>query len=163
MNRPFKPSGQSLSSFAADKLRREIAQMLEHRPEELLGHLGGSNFVGVGQIVAAGRGGTPETGQRTRMQPQRVTHIIKPDAMSQLRIHKGKDVAPRTECPDFLFHAGLSSQSRNEKVGNEIAYLPQQIQLRARWNGLVVFNHPCRVAGLGKPFQPFRQFPMGWL
>ena len=97
------------------------------------------------------------------MQAQRITNIIKPDAMRQLRIQQGKDVAPGTEGPDFLVYTGLSSQSRNEKVRNEIAYLSKQIQLRGSWDGIVFIFHPCRVAGLNKPFQLFLQIPMGWL
>ena len=97
------------------------------------------------------------------MQAQRVTNIIEPDAVRQLRKQQGKDVAPSTEAPDFLLHTGLSSQSRDEKVGNEIAYLSKQIQLRWRWDGIVFLFHPCRVAGLNRPFQLFLQIPMGWL
>ena len=163
MNRPRKSAGKSLPSFATDKPRREITQVLEDRPKEFLGHLRGPNFIGVGQVVAAGRSRPSQARQRTRMQAQRITQVIESDAVGQLRIQQGKDVAPGAEGPDFLFDPSLSRQFRNEKVGNEIAYLPQQIQLRASWNVLAVLNHPCRVAGLNKSFQLFRQFSMGWL
>src|SRR5713101_4382675 len=49
-------------------------------------------------------------------------------------------------------------QLGNQKVRNEVAYLPQQIQFRRRWNGLVFIFHPCRVAGLSKSFQLFFKF-----
>jgi hypothetical protein len=38
---------------------------------------------------------------------------------------------------------------------NEVANLPQQVQFCGGWNILVVFFHPCRVAGLNKIFQLF--------
>ena len=86
MNRPLEPPDKSFPRFATDEARREIAQVFEHRPEELLRHRRRADFVGVGQIVAAGRSGSPQAGQRTRMQAQGITHVIEPDAVSQLRI-----------------------------------------------------------------------------
>ena len=132
--------------------------MLEHSPEEFLGHLAGANFVGVGKIVAAGRGGPPQTGQRTRMQAQRITHIIEPDAVSQLRVEKANYMAPRTEGADLLFYSSFPSELGNQKIRNEVADLPQQIQFRRRWNDLVFLFHPCRVAGLNNSFQLFLHF-----
>jgi hypothetical protein len=72
-------------------------------------------------------------------------------------------MTPRTEGADHLFDSGFPSQVGNQKLRNEVAYLPQQIQFRRRWNELVVFFHPCRVAGLNNSFQLFVQIPMGWL
>ncbi|MCX6921898.1 MAG: hypothetical protein NT154_01575 [Verrucomicrobia bacterium] len=72
-------------------------------------------------------------------------------------------MAPRTERADFLIHSGFPRQLRNQKLWNEVAYLPQQTQFRRRWNDLVVLFHPCRVAGLAKSFQLFLHIPMGWL
>ena|SRR5437764_14732617 len=81
VNGSFEFTCKALPGFATDKTRREIAQMLEHFPKEFLGHLRGSNLVGVGKIVAAGRGGTSQAGERTRIQSERVTDIVKSDAM----------------------------------------------------------------------------------
>jgi hypothetical protein len=45
---------------------------------------------------------------------------------------------------------------RNWKLGNEVANLPQKLQLCRRWAGCF-FIHPCLVAGLNKLFQHFFQ------
>ncbi len=129
MNRSLELADKSLPGLSADKPWREIAQMFQHRPEEFLGHLGGPDSVRVGQIVAARWRRSSQAGQGAGMQAQRVTYIVEPDTVSQLCIQQGNDMAPRAEGPDFIFNPSLSRQFRNEKVGNEIAYLPQQIQL----------------------------------
>ena len=71
------------------KSGRLFLQMLQHPPEQLLGHLGRTLPVGVGKAVAAGRGGPANGGQRPGMQLQRIAQVIEPDAMSQLGIQAG--------------------------------------------------------------------------
>src|SRR5215467_13489243 len=92
------------------------------------------------------------------MQAQRVTYIIESDAVSQLCIQQGDDMAPGTERADFLLHPRFTSQLRNQELRNEVAYLPQQIESRRRWNVICFLFHPCRVAGPNKPFQLFLKF-----
>ena len=163
MNRSLELASKSLPSFATDKARREIAQVIEHRPEEFLGHLRRAHLIGVGKIIAAGRSRSSQARQRPRMQPEGITHVVESDAMGQLRIQQRDDMTPRAERPNFLLYARFPRQLRNQKVGNEVAYLPKQIQFRRSWNAFVFFFHPCRVAGLNRSFQLFLQIPMGWL
>ena len=158
MNRAAKFPGEALAGRAAEKARREIAQVFEDRPEELLSHFGGADFVGVGKIIAGGSRGPAQTGERTRMQAQGVTDIIETDAVGQLGIEQGDRMAPGTEGADFLIHSGITGEFGNKKIGNEVANLAQQIQFRGSWNGFVFLFHPCPVAGQSKSFQLFRQF-----
>ena len=62
------------------------------------------------------------------MQAQGITDIIESDAVSQLRIEQRNHMTPRAEGADFLFHSRFASQLGNQKLGNEVANLPQQIQ-----------------------------------
>ena len=96
VDRPLEPADKSLAGFAADKARGQITQMLEDRPEQFLGHLRRPYFVGMREVVAAGRSGPSETGQRPRMQLQRIADVIETDAVGQLRIAQGNHVTPRT-------------------------------------------------------------------
>ena len=67
MNGPLELPGESFARFPTDKARRQIPQVFEHGPEELLRQVGRADFTGVGQVIATGRGGAPQTGQRIRM------------------------------------------------------------------------------------------------
>ena len=163
MNGPIELPGKSLPGFPADKTRGKIAQVFEDRPEEFLSHLGRPDFVRVGKIIATGWSRSSQAGQWTGMQAKRITHIIDPNAVSQLRKQQRDDVTPSTKGADFLLDSRFSGEFWNQEVWNEVAYLPQQIQLRRSWDRFAVIFHPCRVAGLNKPFQLFLQFPMGWL
>jgi hypothetical protein len=60
-----------------------------------------------------------------------------------------------TEGPNPLLHARFPNYLGNQKVRNEVANLPQQIQLGTRWNVSIVFFHPCRVAALHRTFHLF--------
>jgi len=51
--------------------------------------------------------------------------------------------------------SGLPSYLGHQKIRNEVANLPQQIQFRRGWNVFVFYFRPCRVAGLSKTFQLF--------
>ena len=157
MNRAAEFPGEALAGAAADKARRKIAQVFQHRPEDLLSHLGGTGFVGVGKIIASRCRGSTQAGKRARMQAQGVADIIEADAVGQLGIKQGHHMTPGAEGADFLVHPGFAGELGNEKFRNEIANLAQQIQFGRRWNGFVCIFHPCRVAGQSKSFQLFLQ------
>ena len=84
-----------------------------------------------------------------------IAYIVEANAVSELGIHQGHQMTPRTEgaCP--ILNSGGPRQLGHEKVGNEVANLPQQVQFCRGWNALVVIFHPCRVAGLNRTFQLF--------
>jgi hypothetical protein len=155
MNRPLELPRKAFACLPADETRRQDSQMLQHRPEKLFGHLGWAHLVGVGEGVAIGRGGTTQTGKWSRMQPQRVADIIESDAVGELGIQQRDQITPGTERAGFILNPGRPRQLGNEKVGNEVAHLPQQIQLGTRWNVSLVFFHPRRVAGLHRTVQLF--------
>ena len=73
--------GEPLARGAADEARGEFAEVIEDRPEKLFGHLRGTHLVGVGEIIAAGRGGSPQAGERPGMQGQGVADIVEADAV----------------------------------------------------------------------------------
>ena len=155
MDGALELAGKALARAAADKTWRPVAQMLQDRPEKLFGHVRRTHFVGVGQGVAVGRGGTAQTGERPRVQPQCVAHIVEANAVSELGIHQGDQMTPGAEGAGFGLNPGSPRQFWHQEVRNEVANLPQQVHLCGGWNVLVVFFHPCRVAGLRKTFQLF--------
>src|ERR1039457_4389213 len=67
-------------------------------------------------------------------------------------------MTPCAEGAHLVCHSCFACQLRNQKLRNKVAYLPQQIQFRHRWNELVFIFHPCLVAGPNNSFQLFRQF-----
>src|ERR1017187_6060168 len=67
-------------------------------------------------------------------------------------------MTPRAEGAHLVCHSCFACQLRNQKLRNKVAYLPQHIQFRHRWNELVFIFHPYLVAGPNKSFQLFRQF-----
>jgi hypothetical protein len=54
MNRSFKPPGKSFPRSAADKPRGEIAQVLEDRPKEFLGHSGWRTLLACDRLLRLG-------------------------------------------------------------------------------------------------------------
>ncbi|MDE3065931.1 MAG: hypothetical protein KGJ60_00120 [Verrucomicrobiota bacterium] len=76
VNGAFEPPRETLAGTAA--------QMLEHGPEEFLGQVRRAHLVGMGEIVAAGRGRAADAGERCCMQTQGVADIVESDAVRQL-------------------------------------------------------------------------------
>ena len=56
----LEPMHESFAGLAAGKARVQRLEMIEHRPEELLGHAGIALLVGVRKIIAAGRSGATD-------------------------------------------------------------------------------------------------------
>lgn len=135
----------------ASPARREpgrlFLQVRQRPPKKLLGHLGGTLPVGVGQTVAAGRRRATHGGQRPGVQLERVAQVVQSDAMSQLRVAQTDRVTPGTERARLVLHAGLPCDPGNLVLGNEIADLTQNVKPAACWLGCFLF-HPCPVAGL---------------
>jgi hypothetical protein len=128
MNRALELAGKPFSGFAADKAWGQLPQVFKDRPEESLGHLCRTHPVGVGEVVAGRRLRSPDAGKGPRMQPQSIAHVIKPDAMSKLAVKQSHNVTPGSKGSGHLLHAGLMSYFGNQKLRNEVANLPQQIQ-----------------------------------
>jgi hypothetical protein len=163
MNRAAESPGKAPARLTADKARRETAQVIQHRTEELLGHCGRADFVGVGKIVTGGRRGSAQTGERSRMQVKGVTHIIEAHAMGELRIEQGNHVTPSAEGADIFVHAGFTGESGNEKNGNEVANLRATDSASTALERLC-FSFSSLPCGRAKQtVTAFSSIPMGWL
>ena len=86
-------------------------------------------FVHMRKIVGGRRRGSAQAGKQSRLQPQSIVNIIEADAVGQLREEHGHDMAPRCKGSGFLSHFGGASNLGNQKLRNQIANLPQQVQL----------------------------------
>ena len=127
--------------------------MFQDGPEELLGHLRRAHFVGVGKVVAIGRRGPAQAGERPGMQTQRIAHIVETDAMGELGVDQGDHMTPGTEGARFVLDPGSPRQLGHQKVRNEVANLPQQDSvLKAAGTFLFVFSSlPCGRAKQNVP------------
>jgi hypothetical protein len=155
MNRPLEFARKTLARFAADKARGQLPQVLEYPPEEDLSHVSRSDFVCVGKVVAGGRARAPDAGERARIQVQSITDVVESDAMSQLRVTQTDNMTPWAKGSGLFVDFGFSGYLGNSEFRNEVANLAQQIHFRSRWNVVVFYFHPCRVAGLNAMFQLF--------
>ena len=158
MNGALEFAGEALACLAADKTRGQIAQVFEDRPEKLLCHFRAPHLITIRKIVARGRRGATDAGQRSAMQPQGITYVIETDRMGELRVEQRDHMTPRTITPALSVDFGFTCELGNQELRNQIANLPQQIQFRNGWNDFVFFFYPCRVAGRSDSFQLFRQF-----
>lgn len=104
---------QPLALAAAGKARVQALEMFQDRPEQLLGQDRVAVLVGVGEIVAGGRGGPAQGRERPGVQPQRVTDIVESEGVGQLRVEQRDDVAPRREGAGLLVHP-----RRRRQLGN---------------------------------------------
>ena len=134
---------QALALAAAGKARVETLEVIEDGPEELLGQRGVAVFVGVGQIVAAGRGGAPQSRERTRVQAQGITDVVEPDGVGQLRVEQRDDVAPRRERAGFLIDPRRAGQLGDEEDRDVVADLAEDRILVRRWRRGSWFIHPA--------------------
>ena len=141
MDEPLEAEGE-LRAALGPEARMELLQMLEHGPEQLFGHLGIAFVVGVGEGVFAGRGRPTNRRQRSRVQAQRVTHIIEPQSVRELGVEQADHMTPRKKRARPQVHAGVPGQLRHEVGGNQIAELAQERKAVARWLADRLFFHP---------------------
>ena len=125
----------------------QLLEMLEHLPEQCLGHLRIALPVGVRQSVLAGRGGAANGRERTGVQAQRVAGVVETEGVSQLCIEQTHDMAPRFEGAGSFFDAGVTGQLGDQMAGNKIAELAQETETAARWLVSGFLFHSCLVAG----------------
>ena len=81
--------------------------MLQDFPEEPFGQDRVALSVGVGEVVATGRGGAAQGGQRPGVQLQGITHIVQANAVAQLSLRETDHVTPRREGAYLFVHPGL--------------------------------------------------------
>src|ERR1700741_5274924 len=148
MNDATKTPGQSLPPTPRCKSGRKPLQVLEHCPEQAFSQCSLAMFIGVGKIVAAGRGCSAQGRKRAAVQSQCVTDVVQTDGVSQLRKEHTHYVTPRTEGSRHGIHAGLARKFRNKMRRNQVAKLSQNSELGGGWFCLFFFNHLCRVTEL---------------
>ncbi len=112
VNEAFETEGELGTAVAAEG-RLQGLQMIQHGPEELLGHFRVAGAVGVGQRVFRRCGGRAQRRQRTRVKPQRVADVVEAEAVSK---HKGR----RTK---LLEQESAELQQEAEKLADEIKEL----------------------------------------
>ena len=120
--------------------------MLQHRPEELLGHVRVALPVGVGEGVLARRGGTANGRQRTRVQPQGMARVVESQLVGELGVEQTDHMDPRTKRPGLDLHPGVLGQPRDEIVGIRLESWSTIVNLLRVGLGLG-FCMTCLVAG----------------
>jgi hypothetical protein len=88
------------------------------------------------------------------VQLQTVAHIIESQRVRELGKEHRNDMTPRTERTGSIGRAALAGQLHHQMGWNKIAELPEDGKLATSWRVLVFF-HPCRVAGKFLPRQLF--------
>jgi len=114
----------------------------------------------VGKVVAGRGRRAPEAGERPGLQAPGSTNIVEADAVGERRANQRHHTTPRTEGAGAFSHFGFPGERGHQKLGKEVANLPQKIQFRGRWDSWF-FIQPCQVAGRNKLFQHFFQTPVG--
>jgi len=155
VDRPAKPVRYTSAPPSASKFRRERLEMREHGPEKLLCQHSLALLARVRESVASRRGRAAKCRrERAAMKPQRVTHVIEADRVSQLRVEHRDHMAPRRKCPAGFVHPGLSRQLRHKMGRNEIAELSQNAELGCRWAGLFFHTMPSGRFKRPRPSNP---------
>jgi hypothetical protein len=147
MNDAAKTPCQSFATTSCAKSRRKLLELIKHRPEQPFSQRSVAVFIGVGKIVAAGRSRSAQARKRAAVHPQCVTDVVQTDGVSQLCKEHTHYVTPRTEGSRHGIHASLARKFGNKLRRNQIAKLPQNIELGCGWFG-VSFFHLCRVTEL---------------
>ena len=152
VDEPLETEGEARRAVAAEGGLQGL-QMFQHRPEKLLGQFRITGAVGMRECVLGWRGCASQRRQRSRMQAQRVAHVVEPEAVSQLGIEQADDMAPRAEAACVIFDAGGARQFWHQMRRNEVAKLPQERELAGGWLGCGFLFHapPCGRAQTRKP------------
>jgi hypothetical protein len=145
---------QAFTLTSSAKAGRKGLEVFEHCPEQLFGQRRVTMFIGVGEVVAARRGGPAQGRKRPAVQPQGVTDVIKANRMGQLRKEHADHVTPGTEGSRLGIHAGLARKFWHQMGWNQIAKLSQNRELGGGWFG-ISFLHLRRVTELKSHSNPF--------
>ena len=150
MNLALEPADKSLPGFAAYEVRRQIPQMRKHRPEQLLCHDGGPFFVCVREVVARGRSGPTDAGERPGVQLQRIADIVEANTMRELGVAQGNDVTPGREGSPHVIDVSFAGDFRHHEFWNEVVDLPEQDTLGTCWNVSTIFRASPKSSEFGK-------------
>ena len=92
MDRSFKTFGQTGILMATPEIRVLALDMGQHLPEKGLSHIRVSNPVGMRQAVSAGRSGTANRGQNSRVITESVSHVIERKTVRELNMQHSHNV-----------------------------------------------------------------------
>ena len=158
---------RQLRATTSAKAGMQLLELIEHRPEQRLGHFRIAFPVGVREGVFARCGRPANRRHRSRMQPQGVTHIVETETVGELGIDQADDMASRTEGLAPFLHRMFADQLWHQMIWNQIAKLPQKRELCRRWLALCLVFHalPCGRVQTRKPtlFYPSTLNPVGHL
>ena len=141
VDRPAEPVCHSPASPSTGKSWREGLKMPEHGPEKLLRQQRTALLARVREPVAARWRRAPNRRERPTVQAQRITHIVEPDGVSQLRVEHRHNMTPCRKCSASTGNAGLSRQIWHEMGRNEVAELAKNAEIGSRWAGMVFVFH----------------------
>ena len=108
-------------------------QVLQRRPEQLLGHIGVALAVGVRQSIAARGDGPTDSAQRTAVGAQVIAEVVETERVGQLRMDQSNHMAPGSERPTLLVHAVLARELRDLVGRDQFDNLPQDGHVTLGW------------------------------
>ena len=89
--------------------------MLEHRPEQRLGHFRVALPVGVRERILTRRGRPANRRQRPRVQPQGIAHVIETQGVRELGVDQTDHMTPRPEGVRHLVSTECSRANRDTR------------------------------------------------
>ena len=116
------------------KARIAMLEMGQAAPKHQRGEFGIADLVGVGEIVARGRGQS-EGGDGPRLEPQPVADIIEAHGMGELHKDHRAEVAERAVTARFEIDARLLGALMNDATRNKLEHLPKNIDVVTCWLG----------------------------
>ena len=102
---PQRASAATAPRTPPPEARLTMLEVGQRAPEHQLGELGVAHLVGVGKVVARGRG-EAEGGDGPRLEPQPVADIVETECMGEL------DKEHRAEMAEHRVSAGLEFDAR---------------------------------------------------
>ena len=159
--------GQALAAGPGAEAWLNALKVIEHAPEQLLGHGCVADLVGVGKPVPARRSRCADPRQPPAVVAQAVADVIESDGVGQLAVEHGDHMAPGAEGPGLGVHAMFPRQFPDQMARDEVAKLGQNAEFAPGWScpPMVCFFHTRslpRPANLGNSSRLFSN-PVGWL
>src|SRR5690606_9480686 len=94
VNGAFEAEGEAWATTATE-LRNEPLEVVEHRPEEGLGHGRIAFAIGMREAVLARRSGPADGSERAGSKAEGIGNVVESQGVGQLREQQADDVAPR--------------------------------------------------------------------
>ena len=114
--------------------RITMLEVGQRAPEHQFGELGVAHLVGIGKVVARGRG-EAEGGDGPRLEPQPVADIVETQRMGELDKEHRAEMAAHGVGAGFEFDARLPGGLLDDAPRNELEHLPENMDVVACWLG----------------------------